>query len=96
MTVSAEKFVSRTYSATVSGGKLTEDVSFELHLPGDVDGNAKADLSDISAIKKHLKKTALLGEYETACAMAADGDQKITIGDVSAIKAHLKGTRKLW
>ncbi len=96
MTVSAEKFVSRTYSATVSGGKLTEDVSFELHLPGDVDGNAKADLSDISAIKKHLKKTALLGEYETACAMAADGDQKITTGDVTAIKAHLKGTRKLW
>ena len=95
LVLSAQGFVTRTYQITVEGCEITEVPVFELHLPGDIDGLNGLNLTDISMMKKHLKKTAVLSGYALECA-DINGDKKYNTQDITDMKSQLKGTKNFW
>jgi len=61
-------------------------------IKGDVNGDAKININDLTKIAAHVKGKKLLTEEEQ---MRADvnGDGKLDINDISKIAAHIKGKR---
>ena len=89
--VSKLNHVTREYTVTVDAD-LTLDV--KIHLVGDVDGNGKINVGDVSKINSHIKSGTLTDEYMILCANVNGG--KLNMGDVSTLYAHIKGTKKLY
>ena len=89
--VSKENHVTREYAITVEAD-LTQDV--KIHLIGDIDGNGKINVGDVSKLNGHMKGNLLTDEYMLLCANVNGG--KLNMGDVSSIYAHIKGTKKLF
>ena len=89
--VSKLNHVTREYTVTVDAD-LTQDV--KIHLVGDVDGNGKINVGDVSKINSHIKSGTLTDEYMILCANVNGG--KLNMGDVSTLYAHIKGTKKLY
>ena len=91
--VSKENHVEREYTITVTSQAVIQDV--EICLIGDVDGNGKINVGDISKLLSHVRGLSLLtDEYQLSCANANGG--KLNMGDISTIYAHIKGTKKLF
>ena len=95
MTFSAPGFVTRTYTVTVTDGKLTEALTAELRRPGDADANGKVDMNDIIKIKRHLINVQKLTDYDLEVA-DVDGNEGLNVLDITRIKQHLIGINKLW
>ena len=95
LTVASNNFATRSYTVTVSNGNLTADPGVTLCLRGDVNADGTLSTTDITLIKKYLKKTGSLDDYQAACA-DADGDGVVRTNDITAIKSHMKGTKYLW
>ena len=89
--VSKLNHVTREYAITVEAD-LTQDV--KIHLIGDIDGNGKINVGDVSKLNGHMKGNLLTDEYMLLCANVNGG--KLNMGDVSSIYAHIKGTKKLF
>ena len=89
--VSQLNHVTREYAITVEAD-LTQDV--KIHLIGDIDGNGKINVGDVSKLNGHMKGNLLTDEYMLLCANVNGG--KLNMGDVSSIYAHIKGTKKLF
>ena len=90
--VSKLNHVTREYTITVDAD-LTQDV--KIHMIGDIDGNGKINVGDVSKLNGHIKGTApLTDEYMILCANVNGG--KLNMGDVSTLYAHIKGTKKLY
>ncbi len=85
---------------TDSGGKhnfslsLTGDTEIILVYKGDADLNAKVNMRDALAIKKHVAGTELL-TGAALCASDADGNGKTNMRDSLAIKKDVAGTEKI-
>ncbi|EXM38629.1 hypothetical protein RASY3_16385 [Ruminococcus albus SY3] len=64
------------------------------YMKGDVNGDGKININDLTKIAAHVKGKKLLTEEEQ---MRADvnGDGKLDINDISKIAAHIKGKRLL-
>ena len=90
--VSKENHVTREYTVTVENGTVTLDV--KIHLIGDIDGNGKINVGDVSKLNGHIKGNKLTDEYMILCANVNGGS--LNMGDVSLIYAHIKGTKKLF
>jgi len=91
--VSKANHVNREYTVTVGSNALTQDV--KICLLGDVDGNGRINVGDISKLLSHIRGMALItDEYLLECANANGG--KLNMGDISAIYAHIKGTKSLY
>lgn len=90
--VSKANHVTREYTVTADAD-LTLDV--KLHLIGDIDGNGKINVGDVSKLNGHIKGSNILtDEYMILCANINGGS--LNMGDVSTLYAHIKGTRKLY
>ena len=89
--VSKLNHVTREYTITVEAD-LTQDV--KIHLVGDIDGNGKINVGDVSKVNSHIKSGTLTDEYMILCANVNGG--KLNMGDVSVLYAHIKGTKKLY
>ena len=93
LVVSKKNHVSRSYTVALSGGKLNLDV--KLNLIGDVTGDGRVNVGDVSKLYAHIRGSAqLTDEYQLLCANVNGGS--LNVGDVSAIYSHIKGTRKLF
>ena len=91
--ISKPNHVTREYSVTVEADDLVLDV--KLHLIGDIDGNGKINVGDVSKLNSHIKNTSpLTDEYQLQCANVNGGS--LNMGDVSLIYAHIKGTKTLY
>ena len=91
--VSQLNHVTREYTVTVGEEDLTQDV--KIHLIGDIDGNGKINVGDVSKLNGHIKGSSpLTDEYMILCANVNGG--KLNMGDVSVLYAHIKGTKKLY
>ena len=90
VTASADGFVTREYSVTISRGQLTEDPEITLCLLGDADQNGSVGLTDISRIKRHLLNIDSLDDYALKCA-DANCDGSVNIIDISTLKKYLIG-----
>ena len=95
ITFSAHGFVPRTYTVEVKNGKLTEELTPELNLIGDVDGNGVVNTLDIVKLKRHLIKVEPLKGYALDCANT-DGNDTLNTLDIVKLKRHLINVEKLW
>ena len=59
---------------------------------GDINGDSKTDVSDISLIAAHVKGIKQLEDTDAA---DLDGNGMITVSDISKIAAHVKGIKAL-
>ncbi|MBQ7071216.1 MAG: carboxypeptidase regulatory-like domain-containing protein [Ruminococcus sp.] len=97
ITITAEGFAPRTQTITVTNGAITSSPELSINPLGDADLNGIVNTNDITAIKKHLKKTATLDGYALVCANAdQDTSGTVNTGDITRIKQHLKKTKPLW
>ena len=93
LTVSAEGYVPRSYPLTLVKGETTLDV--KLHLPGDINGDGKINVADVSKAYAHTKRFAFLEDYAfQVCDVTGEG--RISVADVSKLYAHAKKTAYLW
>ena len=93
LTASAANHVPHTYTLTVTGQSLTQNVT--IHLIGDIDGNGKVNVGDVAKLNGHIKGTApLTDDYLLDCANVNGG--KLNMGDSASLYAHIRGTKKLY
>jgi len=91
--VSQLNHVTREYTVTVGEEDLTQDV--KIHLVGDIDGNGKVNVGDVSKLNSHLKGTnKLTDEYMILCANVNGGS--LNMGDTATLYSHIKGTKPLY
>ena len=95
ITFSAHGFVPRTYTVEVKDGKLTEELTPELNLIGDADGNGVVNTLDIVKLKRHLIKVEPLTGYALDCANT-DGNDTLNTLDIVKLKRHLLNVETLW
>ena len=95
ITFSAYGFVPRTYTVEVKNGKLTEELTPELNLIGDADGNGVVNTLDIVKLKRHLIKVEPLTGYALDCANT-DGNDTVNTLDIVKLKRHLINVETLW
>jgi hypothetical protein len=94
LTVSRANHATRTYTVTVGGISVIQDV--KLHLLGDIDGNGKVNVGDTAKVYAHVKNTsAITDAYLLKCADVS-GEGKVNVGDTAKIYAHVKNTNLLW
>jgi hypothetical protein len=94
LVVSKKNHVPRSYSVTVTDGKV--NVYVQLSLVGDVTGDGEVDVADTGRVYAHVKGTSpLTDEYALAVADVT-GDGEVNIADTGRIYAHVKNTSFLW
>ena len=59
---------------------------------GDINGDGKLNVSDLTALAAHVKGKRLLKNTSKA---DVNGDGKVNISDVSSLAAAIKGKKKL-
>ena len=97
LTARADYFGTKTQTVTMENWDFAEAPDLDLYTIGDANLDGRVNTEDITAIKKHLKKTAVLSGYALTCANAdKDEDGTVSTSDITAIKAYMKGTRTLW
>lgn len=90
---SKKNHVSREYTVTVADTEVTLDA--KIHLIGDVTGDGRVNVGDVSRIYAYAKKNGTLDEYELLCADVT-GDGRVNVGDTSRVYGHSKKTSALW
>ena len=91
--VSQLNHVAREYTITVASEDVAQDV--KIHLIGDIDGNGKINMGDVSKLNAHLKGTNVItDEYMVLCANVNGG--KLNMGDTASLYSHIKGTKLLY
>lgn len=95
MTFSAPGFVTRTYTVTVTDGKLTEALTAELRRPGDANADGIVNTLDLMKIKRSLINIEPLTDYDLTVS-DIDGKAGLSTLDTMRLKKHLIGIDPLW
>lgn len=91
--ISQKNHVTREYTVTVGSEDLTQDV--KIHLIGDIDGNGKVNMGDVSKLNAHTKgSNKITDEYQLLCANVNGGS--LNMGDTAALYGHVKNTKPLY
>jgi hypothetical protein len=93
LTVSKENHVTRSYTLHLQAESATQDVS--LYLLGDVNGDGKVNMGDISRLYAHVRcVNPLTDPYLLEC---ADVNGKgINMSDIGSLLGHIRGTKTLY
>ena len=92
LTASKEGHVTRVYEVTLGSDSQTLDV--KLCPPGDVTGDGKINVADVSIVYSHCKGTSLLTDsYKLSCA-DYNGNGKVNVADTSAVYSTARGTNR--
>lgn len=92
MRVSKQNHATREYTVTVDGETVIEA---KIHLIGDITGDGKLSVADITLINGHIKMTSELEGYQAVCADVTN-DGKISVRDVAQMNSHNKEIEYLW
>lgn len=65
-------------------------------LVGDVSGDGKVNMGDVSRVYAHTTGKTPLTDPKALAAADTNGDGKINLGDTSRILSHVRGTKLLW
>lgn len=80
--------VTRTQPVTLMDGNNLLNIA--LHLPGDLNGDGRINMADVSIAYAHCRQTALLtDDYLVRCA-DYNGDGNVSMGDVAKLYASLR------
>lgn len=90
LTFSAEGYVTRTYTVTVTDADVALDAV--LNLQGDVSGDGKINLGDTARIYAHIRGSKLLSDYELRCADYSD-DGTVNVGDAAKLYAFIRSEK---
>jgi hypothetical protein len=90
--VRTEPFAAHTYDENGFCAKCGE----KQPLPGDINGDGKVNMGDVSRAYAHAKGSTLLTDPNALVAADTSGDGKINLGDVTRIYAHITGKKPLW
>ncbi len=91
--VSKQNHVTREYAIAVS----QEDLQLYpvLCLIGDINGDGKVNIADVSRLYAHIRATTLItDEYSLACANV--NGNSLNISDCSGLYSHIKGSKPLY
>ena len=91
--VSKPNHTTREYPLEVTAE--TAPLEVKLHLIGDITGDGRISVADVSKAYAQAKKTTPLTGYEFQVADVT-GDGRISVADVSKLYAHAKKTTSLW
>ncbi|MBQ0083172.1 MAG: dockerin type I repeat-containing protein, partial [Clostridiales bacterium] len=72
---------------------ITQDATIQLK--GDLDGNGKANKSDMAFLISYLSKTYTFTDYEISV-MDLNGDNRVKKSDLELLKDHIKKIEPLW
>lgn len=90
---SAENCPDRTYRVEV--GENTAELTAELCLYGDVNGDGKVSTADVGMANADVRNIKSLSDYSEKCA-DINGDGSISTADLGRINAHIRQTKALW
>ncbi len=93
LSVSKENHVTRTYLVVVSGGDTALDL--KIHPSGDINGDGKANMVDVSVANAGAKGVLILQGYELLCG-DVNSDGKVNFVDVARMNAHAKDVNLMW
>lgn len=93
LSVSKENHVTRTYLVVVSGGDTALDL--KIHPSGDINGDGKANMVDVSVANAGAKGVLILQGYELLCG-DVNSDGKVNFVDVARINSHAKDVNLMW
>lgn len=91
--ISKANHVPRQYPVTLEAGNTQLDV--EIHLIGDINGDGRVNVADVSKIYAHSRKVEQLTDYEFLCADVSN-DGRVNVSDTSKVYSHAKKTAMLW
>ena len=92
LTLTKDGNVTRSYTRNIDADENVQNL--QLCLPGDVNGDGKLNIGDVSRIYAHSKGSGMLEEYAFLCAdLNADG--RVNIGDAARVYAYARGTGRL-
>lgn len=63
---------------------------------GDVSGDGKVNIVDVSKVFAHVRKKSILTDAAALAVADVNGDEKINLGDVARIFAHVRGKNPLF
>ena len=81
---------------TFDANRICTKCGLEGHLIGDISGDGKVNLGDVSRVYAHTTGNTLLTDPNALAAADTNGDGKINLGDTSRILSHVRGTKLLW
>jgi ribosomal protein S27E len=83
-------------SHTFDANRICTKCGLEGHLIGDISGDGKVNMGDVSRVYAHTTGKTLLTDPYALAAADTNGDGKINLGDTSRILSHVRGTKLLW
>ena len=92
LVVSKKDHATREYDLTVSDRDVAQDV--KIHLVGDIDGNGKVNVADISQLYAHTRGVNTITDAYTLTCGDVDKNKKVNVADISQLYAHIKNA--LW
>lgn len=93
MVISKLNHATRTYEINVGGEDVVQDG--KIHLLGDINGDGRINVVDVTKANAHAKKTVLMEGYDLVCA-DINKDNRVNVVDVTKMNAHAKKTVFLW
>jgi ribosomal protein S27E len=81
---------------TFDANRICTKCGLEGHLIGDISGDGKVNMGDVSRAYAHTTGKTLLTDPKALAAADTNGDGKINLGDTSRILSHVRGTKLLW
>lgn len=81
---------------TFDANRICTKCGLEGHLIGDISGDGKVNMGDVSRVYAHTTGKTLLTDPYALAAADTNGDGKINLGDTSRILSHVRGTKLLW
>ena len=88
LTLSKKGNVTRTQPVTLMDGNNLLNTT--LHLPGDLNGDDRINMGDVSIAYAHCRQTALLADDYLVCCADYNGDGNVSMGDVAKLYASLR------
>ena len=92
LVISKKNYATKVINVTLGEGTYIEPV--KLSALGDITGDGKVNVADVSKLYGYIKKDYKLADVDPGCDITGDG--KLTVLDVVMIYAHVKGTKNLY
>lgn len=86
---SAEGCAPREYTFKITSGAQTQDLTLQAF--GDLNGDGKWNMGEISRIYSHIRGTVPLSGYTLACA-DVNANGSVNMGDIATLYAQIRGT----
>jgi hypothetical protein len=94
--ISKAGYVTRTVKNVPAGKRMPSELkNVDLRTYGDINGDGKINISDVTLVAAHVKGLRLFGDEYLYNVADCTHDGKVNISDITSIAAAVKGIRKI-